>query len=93
MMASLAMRRRCRWVECLTRPGPAGRIFTLAGHDRTGRTATQYLAGAFLERRMLEWDTFDMDEPPMPSAIVARRVVRTVLLAGMALALVLTVVR
>ena len=41
---------------------------------------------------MLEWDTLDLDEPPMPSLAVARRVLRTVLVAGMALALVLTVV-
>ena len=41
---------------------------------------------------MSEWDNFDLDEPPMPSITVARRVLRTVLLTGMTLALVLTVV-
>lgn len=40
---------------------------------------------------MSEWDTFELDEPPMPSLAVARRVLRTVLLTGMTLALVLVV--
>lgn len=41
---------------------------------------------------MLEWDTFDLDEQPMPSAIRARRVLRSVLFAGAALMVVMTVV-
>lgn len=41
---------------------------------------------------MQDWDTFDLDEQPLPSATRVRRVLRSVLLAVAALTLVMTVV-
>ena len=87
---------RGRWVERLRRAFPARRIFPIAGTgrgtDRIGEPFTHVGAVSYTERSMSEWDNFDLDEPPMPSITVARRVLRTVLLTGMTLALVLTVV-